>query len=229
MPLEPKGYLRNRVKAVDGMNTSPRLFIIDGYAGWDPEFQKKCRIITTRPYHAMFIKQMLIRDKEATLAERFGKNGPDFTVINGGEYYADPATESMTSRTSIAVNFKAKEMVILGSQYAGEMKKGIFGVMHYYMPNQGALSMHASANEGAAGDSTVLFGLSGTGKTTLSADPHRMLIGDDEHVWCDNGIFNIEGGCYAKAVGLSETNEPDIYKAIRFGAIVENIKYIGED
>jgi len=177
----------------------------------------------------MFIKQMLIRDKEATLNERFSKNGPDFTVINGGEYYADPNTEDMSSRTSVGVNFKTNEMTILGSQYAGEMKKGIFGVMHYYMPTRGALSMHASANEGPNGDSTVLFGLSGTGKTTLSADPKRSLIGDDEHVWTDSGIFNIEGGCYAKAIGLSEKNEPDIYRAIRFGALVENVRYFDEN
>lgn len=118
-------------------------------------------------------------------------------------------------------------MTILGSQYAGEMKKGVFGIMHYYMPQKGALSMHASANVGPQGDSTVLFGLSGTGKTTLSADPHRQLIGDDEHVWCDNGIFNIEGGCYAKAVGLSKEAEPDIFNAIRYGSLVENIQYIG--
>jgi phosphoenolpyruvate carboxykinase (ATP) len=145
---------------------------------------------------------MLIRGPEDHLHREF-LNGPDFTVINGGEYYADIDTEDMTSRSSIAVNFSEKEMVILGSQYAGEMKKGVFGIMHYYMPSVGALSMHASANEGPEGDSTILFGLSGTGKTTLSADPNRNLIGDDEHVWCDNGIFNIEGGCYAKAVNLS--------------------------
>lgn len=229
IPLDPKGYDRNKVKAVDCLNTAKRLFIVDGYAGWDKEFQKKCRIITSRPYHALFIKQMLIRDSEKNLHERFSQSGPDFTIINGGEYYADPATEDMTSRTSIGVNFTKKEMVILGSQYAGEMKKGIFGVMHYYMPSAGALSMHASANEGKNGDSTILFGLSGTGKTTLSADPHRALIGDDEHVWCDNGIFNIEGGCYAKAVGLSAEKEPDIYNAIKFGALVENIKYISDE
>jgi len=203
------------------MNTANRLFIIDGYAGWDIEFQKKIRIIVTRPYHALFMKNMLMRDEESGLHAKFAVNGPDFTVINGGEYYADPNTEDMTSRTSIDVHFKQKEMVILGSQYAGEMKKGVFGIMHYYMPAAGALSMHSSANEGYGGDST--------GKTTLSADPHRKLIGDDEHVWCDNGIFNIEGGCYAKAVGLSKETEPDIYEAIKFGSIVENIVYKGEE
>jgi phosphoenolpyruvate carboxykinase (ATP) len=150
-------------------------------------------------------------------------------VINGGEFYADPNTEDMSSRTSVCVNFKLREMTILGNQYAGEMKKGIFGVMHYYMPTLGALSMHASANEGPNGDSTILFGLSGTGKTTLSADPKRSLIGDDEHVWTDKGIFNIEGGCYAKAIGLTEEKEPDIFRAIRFGALVENIKFFDEN
>lgn len=116
-------------------------------------------------------------------------------------------------------------MTILGSQYAGEMKKGLFGIMHYNMPHRGALSMHASANEGPKGDTTILFGLSGTGKTTLSADPKRKLIGDDEHVWTDKGIFNIEGGCYAKAINLSREKEPEIYDAIKFGAVVENVKF----
>jgi phosphoenolpyruvate carboxykinase (ATP) len=134
IPLEPMGYERNRVKAVDCMNTASKIFVIDGYAGWDEEFQKKIRIIVTRPYHAMFMKQMLMRDTESNLNARFESKGPDFTVINGGEYYADPHTEDMTSRTSIDVNFKQKQMVILGSQYAGEMKKGVFGIMHYYMP-----------------------------------------------------------------------------------------------
>jgi phosphoenolpyruvate carboxykinase (ATP) len=127
----------------------------------------------------------------------------DFTIMNGGEFVADTSTENVTGETSVCVNFKKKELAILGTQYAGEMKKGVFSIMHYYMPQQGALSMHASANEGKKGDTTLLFGLSGTGKTTLSADPHRSLIGDDEHVWTDRGIFNIEGGCYAKAINLS--------------------------
>lgn len=145
--MNPIGYQRNKVKAVDCMATSSRIFVIDGYAGFDKEFQKKIRIICTRPYHALFMKNMLIRDEEANLNESF-KKGPSFTVINGGEFYADPATEDMSSRTSISVNFKGREMVILGSQYAGEMKKGVFGIMHYYMPQAGALSMHASANQG---------------------------------------------------------------------------------
>jgi phosphoenolpyruvate carboxykinase (ATP) len=146
--------------------------------------------------------------------------------LNAGEFGADPSTEGVTSETSVNVNFTDKEAVILGTQYAGEMKKGLFGIMHYYMPARGALSMHASANEGQKGDTTLLFGLSGTGKTTLSADPKRALIGDDEHVWTDKGIFNIEGGCYAKCVGLTREKEPEIYDAIKFGSVLENIKYL---
>ncbi len=217
--------MRNRTRVIDFLNVAPRIFVIDGYAGFDTQYRKNIRIFCTRPYHALFMKQMLIRANEEELAKSFAETGgPEFTVFNGGEYWADPSTEDVKTKTSINVNFKDAELIILGSQYAGEMKKGVFGVMHYYMPALGALTMHASANEGADG-TTILFGLSGTGKTTLSADPHRALIGDDEHVWCDNGIFNIEGGCYAKAIGLTEEKEPDIYRAIKFGAIVENIKY----
>lgn len=236
IPIKPQGYLRNRHRVIDFFNMQPKvsfsllnhlkLFVIDGYAGDDPAYRKACRIICTRPYHALFMKNMLLRDNEAALKRAFS-NGPDFTVLNGGEFYADPSTEDVRSKTSVNVNFSLKEMVILGTQYAGEMKKGIFGVMHYYMPEQGALTMHASANLGSDNTTTVLFGLSGTGKTTLSADPQRQLIGDDEHVWCSNGIFNIEGGCYAKAVGLKAENEPEIFNAIRFGAVVENTMYEG--
>lgn len=186
----------------------------------------KVRVIATRPYHALFMKQMLIRGTSDQLDADFSKS-IDFTIMNAGEFGADPLTENVTSETSVNVNFKQRELVILGTQYAGEMKKGVFGVMHYYMPQRGALSMHASANEGQKGDTTLLFGLSGTGKTTLSADPKRALIGDDEHVWTDKGIFNIEGGCYAKCIGLSREKEPEIYDAVKFGALVENIKYFG--
>lgn len=148
--------------------------------------------------------------------------------MNAGEFVADTNTEGVTGETSVCVNFKDKELAILGTSYAGEMKKGVFGIMHYYMPQRGALSMHASANEGKGGDTTLLFGLSGTGKTTLSTDPHRALIGDDEHVWTDKGIFNIEGGCYAKCINLSREKEPEIFDATRFGAVVENVKYYAD-
>lgn len=145
------------------------------------------------------MKQMMIRPTNDELRTDFKY----FTIMNAGEFPSDPKVEGVTGKTSVAVNFTDKEVCILGSQYAGEMKKGLFGIMHYLMPKQGVLSMHASANEGKAGDTTILFGLSGTGKTTLSADPQRALIGDDEHCWTDQGIFNIEGGCYAKTVSLS--------------------------
>lgn len=198
--------------------------MIDGYAGWDEQYRLKVRVVATRPYHALFMKQMLIRAPVDQLKKEFSK-GTDFLILNAGEFPADPKTEGVTGETSVAVNFKDHELTILGTQYAGEMKKGVFGIMHYYMPQRGALSMHASANMGKNGDTTLLFGLSGTGKTTLSADPKRALIGDDEHVWTDKGIFNIEGGCYAKTINLSREKEPEIYEAIKFGSIVENVKY----
>jgi phosphoenolpyruvate carboxykinase (ATP) len=171
------------------------------------------------------MKQMMIRAPLEQLKKDFAK-GNDFLILNAGEFPADPTTEDVTGETSVCVNFKDKELAILGSQYAGEMKKGVFGIMHFYMPQKGALSMHASANEGPNGDTTLLFGLSGTGKTTLSADPKRALIGDDEHVWTSKGIFNIEGGCYAKCINLSREKEPEIFDAVKFGAILENIKYL---
>jgi len=150
---------------------------------------------------------------------------PDYTIYNAGSFPANRYTEGMTSATSVAINFAEKEMVILGTEYAGEMKKGIFTVLFYEMPvKHNVLTLHSSANQGMKNkDTTVFFGLSGTGKTTLSADPNRQLIGDDEHCWSDTGIFNIEGGCYAKCVGLSMEKEPEIHGAIRFGSVLENV------
>jgi phosphoenolpyruvate carboxykinase (ATP) len=163
---------------------------------------------------------MLIRPTAEELAN-FGT--PDYTIYNAGQAPADPTIPGLTSATSVSLSFERGEFVILGTQYAGEMKKGVFTIMHYLMPKRGVLSMHCSANEGDDGDVSLFFGLSGTGKTTLSADPARRLIGDDEHCWSDNGIFNIEGGCYAKCIHLARDKEPEIFDAIRFGSVLENV------
>jgi phosphoenolpyruvate carboxykinase (ATP) len=221
-----KAWEINYRRAIDFLNTRNRLLLIDGYAGWDPKYRIKVRIICARAYHALFMHNMMIRPTKEELVRDFS-HGADYYIINSGVFPASPLTETMTSDTSVSVNFKERKMVILGTQYAGEMKKGLFGIMHYLMPKKGVLSLHASANEGPDGDSTLLFGLSGTGKTTLSADPKRMLIGDDEHCWSEEGIFNIEGGCYAKCVNLSGEKEPEIFDSIRFGAVLENVGFHG--
>lgn len=220
--LDEQTFSVNRERAVDYLNTLDRLFVMDGFAGWDPKYRIKVRIICTRPYHALFMYNMLIRPSAEELAE-FGE--PDFVVLNAGAFPANIYTTGMTSKTSVDLSFEKGEAVILGTQYAGEMKKGVFTVMNYLMPKQDVMSMHCSANEGDDGNVSLFFGLSGTGKTTLSADPERALIGDDEHCWSDDGVFNIEGGCYAKAIDLSEENEPEIYNAIRFGTVLENVIY----
>jgi len=222
IPLERRNYEINRERAIDYFNAVSNLYVFDGFAGWDPEYQIKVRVICTRPYHALFMRNMLIRPTNEQLAD-FGE--PDFTIMNAGKFPANRLTDQMSSKTSIALSFDRKELTILGTEYAGEMKKGVFSIMHYIMPKQGVLSMHCSANSGNEEDVSLFFGLSGTGKTTLSADPERNLIGDDEHCWSDDGVFNIEGGCYAKAIGLSEKSEPEIYGAIRFGAVLENVVY----
>lgn len=196
--------------------------MVDGYAGWDERYRINVRVVCARAYHALFMRNMLIRPAQEELVNFH----PDYTIYNAGSFPANRFTTGMTSATSVAINFADKEMVILGTEYAGEMKKGIFTVLFYEMPvKHNVLTLHSSANEGENGDVTVFFGLSGTGKTTLSADPKRKLIGDDEHCWSDRGVFNIEGGCYAKCIDLSAEKEPDIFGAIRFGSILENVVF----
>lgn len=211
-------------RAQDYLRTREKVYVVDAYAGWDPKYRLKVRVVCARAYHALFMRNMLIRPTEEELAN-FGE--PDFTIYNAGQFPANPHTDGMTSPTTVQINFKSMEMVILGTEYAGEMKKGIFTVMFYLMPvNYNVLTLHSSANQGIKDkDVTLFFGLSGTGKTTLSADPHRLLIGDDEHCWSDNGVFNIEGGCYAKCLGLSGEKEPEIFNAIKFGSVLENVTY----
>lgn len=214
----------NRERAIDYLNTRDNVYVFDGYAGWDPKYRIKVRVICARAYHALFMNNMLIRPTEEQLAD-FGE--PDFIIYNAGQFPANRFTKGMSSTTSVEINFKRMEMVILGTEYAGEMKKGVFSVMHYLQPVKfGQLSLHSSANVGLKNnDVSLFFGLSGTGKTTLSADPERALIGDDEHVWSDEGVFNIEGGCYAKTINLSAEKEPEIFNAIRYGSILENVVY----
>ena len=224
--IDESSFLINRETSICFLNNQEKLYIFDGYAGWDLDNRLKVRVICTRPYHALFMNNMLIRPTERELYN-FGE--PDFTIYNSGEFPCNRYTGYMTSSTSIDFNFKRGEIVILGTQYAGEMKKGIFTVMHYLMPKKNILSLHSSANQSFDGETTLFFGLSGTGKTTLSADTNRKLIGDDEHCWTDTGVFNIEGGCYAKCINLNPEKEPVIYNCIKFGSLLENVILKGND
>jgi phosphoenolpyruvate carboxykinase (ATP) len=225
--MEESVFETNRQRAIDYLNTRETLYCIDAFAGWDPRYQIKVRVVCARPYHALFMHNMLIRPTGEELS-KFGE--PDCVIFNAGTFPANIHTPGMSSNASVALSLEQKQLAILGTEYAGEMKKGVFTLMNYLMPKQGVLSMHCSATSDAkTGKSSVLFGLSGTGKTTLSADPKRMLIGDDEHCWTDDGIFNIEGGCYAKAINLTREAEPQIYDSLRFGAVLENVVFDESD
>jgi len=221
VPIDSRTYEIVRERARDYLNICERLYCFDGFAGADPKYRIKIRVICSRPYHALFMHNMLIRPTPEELAN-FGK--PDFVIYNAGAFPANRLTTGMGSKTSISLSLEDRELVILGTEYAGEMKKGVFTVANYFAPKRNMLSMHCSATaDKQIGHSSLLFGLSGTGKTTLSADPKRDLIGDDEHCWSDDGIFNVEGGCYAKAVNLTPESEPEIFAALRFGAVLENV------
>ena len=199
-----------------------KLYVRDGYAGADPDHRLKCRFINTCAWHNLFCYNMFIRPTQEEL-ENFD---PDFTVICAPEYKVDPIRYGIRQSNFTLLNLKKRMLLIGGSGYAGEIKKGIFTVMNYFLPQEkNVLSMHCSANIGKNNDTAIFFGLSGTGKTTLSADSGRGLIGDDEHGWTDDGIFNFEGGCYAKTVDLSKDKEPQIWNAIKFGAVEENSRF----
>lgn len=196
------------------------LFVQQVYAGTDPQYRIACQMITEMAYHSLFIRNMFVRPTENEI-EGFA---PDWTVLNIPSFKADPAIDGTRSDTFILVNFSKKMIIAGGTQYAGENKKGIFGVLNYLLPAQGVMPMHCSANVGDNGDVALFFGLSGTGKTTLSADPSRKLIGDDEHGWTDTGVFNFEGGCYAKVINLNPEAEPAIYQTTRnYGTVLENV------
>lgn len=194
-------------------------FVLNGYAGADEDNQLGVRVITEYAWHNMFIRQMLIQIEKADLK----KHRPEFRVICMPGLKCEPARDGTRSDAVIAINFDRRVALIGGTRYAGEMKKSVFTIMNYLLPQRGVLPMHCSANVTPHNEVALFFGLSGTGKTTLSAHPGCRLIGDDEHGWGDNGVFNIEGGCYAKCIGLTEQREPEIFNAIRFGAVLENL------
>jgi phosphoenolpyruvate carboxykinase (ATP) len=208
--------LRDKVRAYA---QGKSLYVIDTFAGADPKYRIAVRFIVERPYHALFIKQLLIRPTKGEL-ENFE---PDWIVSDMSRLKADPESDGVRGEAVIALNLAEQQVLILGTEYAGEMKKSVFTIMNYLLPMQKVLSMHCSANIGVGGDTALFFGLSGTGKTTLSADPDRKLIGDDEHGWTDEGVFNVEGGCYAKCIKLSAEGEPQIWNAIRSGSVLENV------
>jgi len=195
------------------------VFVQDCFVGADPAYALPLRVISQYAWHALFARQLFIRPDSQSPAE----HRPEFTILFAPDFQANPSEDGTNSETCIVINFKKRVVLICGTQYAGEMKKSAFTIMNYLLPDRGVFPMHCSANAGPAGDAALFFGLSGTGKTTLSADPNRRLIGDDEHGWSDNGVFNFEGGCYAKCIRLSQEQEPQIWNAIRFGTILENV------
>ena len=210
-----------KVLVLDQLSTSKKLYVVDAFCGTNPDTRLKVRFVMEVAWQAHFVTNMFIRPSIYEL-ENFGE--PDFIVMNGSKTVNPNWKEhGLNSENFVVFNLTEKVQLIGGSWYGGEMKKGMFSIMNYYLPLRGIASMHCSANVGEKGDVAVFFGLSGTGKTTLSADPKRYLIGDDEHGWDHNGVFNFEGGCYAKVIDLSEKNEPDIWRAIKRDSLLENV------
>ncbi len=197
------------------------LYVQDCYAGADPAYRLPIRVITEYAWHNLFARNLFIVDASPAAA---AAHAPEFTIIDSPSFEADPARHGTGSSTVIALNFAKKLVLIAGTSYAGEIKKSVFSLLNYLLPFRGVMPMHCSANIGSGGDVALFFGLSGTGKTTLSSDPERLLIGDDEHGWSDRGVFNFEGGCYAKTIRLSAEAEPQIYATTRrFGTVLENV------
>ena len=219
-PIEEEKFLRLYDKVLDYLDQKDELYVFNGYAGSDQDTQLRLTVVNEMAWHNLFAHNMFIRPSSKDEAEKIKAN---FTIVSAPHFKANPEVDGTASETFVIISFKHRIILIGGTEYAGEMKKGIFSVMNYLLPQQDIMSMHCSANVGEKGDVALFFGLSGTGKTTLSAAPDRKLIGDDEHGWNKNGIFNIEGGCYAKAINLSKEKEPQIYNAIRYGTILENV------
>ena len=218
-PIDEESFDKLYTKVINHLNEKDEIFSFKGFAGADKKYRLPVEVINEYGWHNLFSQQLFITPTEEELQE----HEPEFTVLSAPTCFADPEVDGTASETFIVISFKKRVVLIGGTEYAGEIKKSIFSVMNYILPQRNVLSMHCSANVGKEGDVALFFGLSGTGKTTLSADPYRKLIGDDEHGWSPNGVFNIEGGCYAKCVDLTEENEPQIYNAIRFGSVLENV------
>ena len=218
-PAEKFDRLRDRMMQHAGERD---LFVQDTFAGADPRYRLPVRIVNELAWHSLFARTMFISPDESARES----HAPEFTIVNIPSFKADPERDGTRSPTFILMSFSQRLVLIGGTSYAGETKKSVFTILNYLLPQRGVMSMHCSANVGQGGDVAVFFGLSGTGKTTLSADPERRLIGDDEHGWSDDGVFNFEGGCYAKVIKLSAEAEPDIYRTTRmFGTVMENVVY----
>ncbi len=217
-PMEPATFnqLRDRIRAhLSGRD----LFVFDGFACADLRYRLPLRVVTEKAWHSLFARCLFLRPA----LDQLQTFDPEWTVLHACDFRADPARDGTRSEVCIAISFEQKLVLACGTHYAGEIKKAIFTVLNYLLPQKGVFPMHCSANIGQGGDVALFFGLSGTGKTTLSADPDRRLIGDNEHAWGDDGVFNLEGGCYAKTIKLSAKREPQIWNAIRFGCVLENV------
>jgi phosphoenolpyruvate carboxykinase (ATP) len=220
-PISIKSFEVLLQKSIDYIAEHP-VYVQDVFACADPRYRLCVRVVTQLAWHSLFARNLFIRPG----ADRLESFEPDFTVISLPDVHSDPATDGTSSETFVVLNLDRRMVLIGGTSYAGEIKKSIFTALNYLMPEQGALPMHCSANVGEDGNVALFFGLSGTGKTTLSSDPTRLLIGDDEHGWSDEGVFNFEGGCYAKTIRISEEAEPEIYAATNhFGTILENVVF----
>ncbi|HLG60734.1 MAG TPA: phosphoenolpyruvate carboxykinase (ATP) [Ktedonosporobacter sp.] len=217
-PMSPETFEVMRRSLADYLQGRD-VYVLDAAAGADPRYRMPIQVITEMAWHNLFARQLFLRANEGDLSSE----RPGFTILCVPNFHTNPRTHGTRSETAIILDFEERLVLIAGTRYAGEMKKSIFTVLNFILPEEGVLSMHCSANVGPANDVALFFGLSGTGKTSLSADPERRLIGDDEHGWGDNGVFNFEGGCYAKCINLSQKYEPQIWNAVRFGAVYENV------
>lgn len=218
-PVSQQAFDALYARVADYLAAKGELYVFDGYAGVHPQHDRAFRVVCELASQALFANQMLRRPEAGALAGF----APDYTFLVAPGFECDPGRDGTRSSAAVMVDFGHRRVLIAGTRYSGEVKKTVFTIMNYVLPHLGVLPMHCSANAGPDGSVAVFFGLSGTGKTTLSADPGRRLIGDDEHGWADDMVFNFEGGCYAKCIDLTEQGEPDIYRAIRFGALLENV------